>query len=70
MGGRQEWRGMICVADVWRTDQLYHRGNPEGAESEEVLRLPGSPFRALLRIPQPLEEPKACGKGYQKVLWS
>lgn len=44
------------------TDQLYRRGNPEGAEPEEVLRLPGGPFRALLRMPQPLEETKACGK--------
>lgn len=40
------------------TDQLYHKGNPEGAEPEEVLRLPS----ALLRKPQPVEEPKACGE--------
>lgn len=44
------------------TDQLHHRWNPEGAEPEEVLRLPGGHFRGVLRTPQPREEPKACGE--------
>lgn len=62
MGGRQVCRGHGLGGWVsgGETDQLHHRGNPEGAEPEEVLRLPGGLFRALLSIPHPLEEPKTC----------
>lgn len=55
------WSGWLVSGG--EMDQLHHRGDPEGAEPEEVLRLPGGLFRALLSIPQPLEEPKACGEG-------
>lgn len=62
-GGDMGW-----VIGIWRRDSsTARRGNPASdMEPGEVLRLPGGPVRAMLRRPQPVEEPKACGEGVLK----
>lgn len=67
MGGRQVWRGHDLCGWCLEERQTSCTTDTalwlEGAEPEEALRLPGGLYRTLLRIPQPLEEPKACGEG-------